>query len=398
MTFDDISIIMDLWSCFHVQKERIFPYQMNEKKYRALYRALKEKILLREYAPGTKLPSKRTLADRYGYSLMTVADALALLTDEGFIEPQERRGYFVCEWGDLFAGGAPVVAGAPDVADTSGTRTPLPPTCPPLPPDEKRENTHRFESSVWVRTVRRVLSERKEELFTRAPARGCAVLRNALSEYLSRYRSMHADPRYILIGSGAEQLYETIAKLLPVRTVFGVEDPGYAPVRAAYRAMGRRVHLLPLGEDGVQSEALASAGFDVLHVTPFHSYPSGVTTPASKRREYLAWAARRGGYIVEDDFDSEFFVPGHPIPTLFSCGGESVIYLNTFSKSLSPALRIGYLILPPALDARFEALFGSAACPVPVMDQYVLAQFISDGSFERHLNRIRRRMRDNLHT
>ena len=134
--------------------------------------------------------------------------------------------------------------------------------------------------------------------------------------------------------------------------------------------------------------------FDVLHVTPFHSYPSGITTPISKRYEYLKWAQAKKSYIIEDDFDSEFFIPGHSIEPLYSLDkNHSVIYINTFSKSLSSSMRIGYMILPEELLNIYETRLGVFSCSVPVLDQYVLAEFINSGSFERHLNRVRRKIR-----
>ena len=170
--------------------------------------------------------------------------------------------------------------------------------------------------------------------------------------------------------------------------------PCYEQIRCVYGGMGVRLCELEMGRDGIESGELEQKRFDVLHVTPFHSYPSGITTSASKRHEYLHWAKQSGNYIIEDDFDSEFFRPGNPIESLYSLsGGASVIYINTFSKSLSPAMRIGYMILPEPLMPIYDSTLGRLSCSVPVMDQYILAEFISSGSFERHLNRVRKKMR-----
>ena len=148
-----------------------------------------------------------------------------------------------------------------------------------------------------------------------------------------------------------------------------------------------------MGRDGITRGALSQTDFDVLHVTPFQSYPSGVTASASKRYEYIKWA-KNNKYIIEDDFNSEFFLPGNPIESLFSMDRhQKVIYMNTFSKSISPAIRIGYLILPESLLSAYEKLLGNFSCTVPVLDQYILAEFLKSGNFERHLNRIRRNMK-----
>ena len=226
------------------------------------------------------------------------------------------------------------------------------------------------------------------------PSTGCAVLRNAISDYLFRCRGIVADPRQIVIGSGAEQLYETVVKLLGRDRCFGIEDPSYEQIALIYRDMGAKILRLPMGAEGIESNALWSGEHNVLHVTPFHSFPTGVTAPIAKRQEYLRWAEQTGNYILEDDFDSEFYLPGHPIESLYFLDRrDSVIYLNTFSKSLSPSMRIGYMILPPLLMERYRATLGHLSCSVPVSDQYVLAEFIESGSFERHLNRRCRRAR-----
>lgn len=346
---------------------------MKEKKYLILYRTLKEKILSEQYRG--KLPSKRTLADRTGYSVITVEKACQMLSEEGYLIPKERSGYFIVK---------------PDIFHTDGEKkvisyTPLPePTAEEIPD---------FEYSVWFKTVRKVISERREQLFVKSPNKGCAVLRNAICAYLLRYRGMVANPGQIIIGSGSEQLYETVVKILGRQNVFGIEDPSYRQIEAVYRAEGVLVKKLPMAEDGICSDALQNGGFDVLHVTPFRSYPSGVTASAQKRYQYINWA-NESLYIVEDDFNSEFFLPGNPMESLYSIDRNGrVIYMNTFSKSLSPSMRMGYLILPEHLIPRYEEILGNFSCTVPVLDQYILAEFLDSGNFERHLNRMRRKLK-----
>ena len=204
---------------------------------------------------------------------------------------------------------------------------------------------------------------------------------------------MVADPRCIIIGSGAEQLYETVVKILGRELVYGIEDPSYEQIEAVYQASGANICKLKMGNEGIESPILQTSPIDILHVTPFNSYPTGVTTSLSKRIEYLKWA-ESGHMIVEDDFNSEFFMPGQPIQSLYSLDhNQSVIYINTFSKSLSPSMRIGYMILPEKLLSIYEEKLGNFSCSVPVLDQYILAEFISSGNFERHLNRMRRKMK-----
>ena len=349
----------------------------DQKKYYSLYLELRNKILAGEVEASSKLPSKRVMADMRGVSLITVERAYAMLEDEGYIYARERSGYFVSHIDRLSS--APLSQALPPVRH--------------MREEHELPKERDFEYSLWFKTLRRVISERGEELFVRSPSKGCAVLRNALVDYLYRYRGMVADPHAIVIGSGSEQLYEIAVKLLGRDKIYGIEDPSYSQIRAVYLGAGASVCPLTFGEDGIETEELSTKDFDVLHVTPFHSYPSGVTTSISKRYEYLRWAESKNSFIIEDDFDSEFFIPGHPIDPLYSLDTRgSVIYINTFSKSLSPSMRMGYMILPRSLIQLYEEKLGMFSCSVPVLDQYVLAEFISSGSFERHLNRTRRKV------
>ncbi len=348
---------------------------MKEKKYLRLYQTIKEKIVRGEYSAGIKLPSKRVMADRMGCSVMTVETAYNLLTEEGYITPRERSGYFVCALELPFR---------PEKTEET--------TLSYLSEETDTAETESL-GSVWFKTVRKVMSDQGERLFVKSPGKGLPALRNALSSYLLRYRGMVAQPKQIIIGSGAEQLYETVIQLLGRERVYGIENPSYAQIEAVYLAEGAMVEKLQMGQDGIETAALNQTSASVLHVTPFGSYPTGVTAPAAKRWEYLSWA-KPGRYLVEDDFGSEFYAPGQPIETLYAMSGEgNVLYLNTFSKTLSPAMRMGYLILPQALMAEYDKKLGQFSCSVPVLDQYVLAEFINGGHFERHLSRLRRRLK-----
>lgn len=346
---------------------------MKEKKYFEIYQSIKDGILSGEYPADSKLPSKRSVAERRGCSLITVETAYGMLLEEGYIRSKERSGYFVESFDALKKGETP----------TFKRQTIEVPTVD-VEPD--------FEYSLWFKAIRKVLNERGKELFIKAPVKGCAVLRNAIADYLFRYRGMVADPNRIIIGSGAEQLYETVVKVLGRDKVYGVEKPCYEKIKSVYESEAVELLELEMGDDGIKSDAFANKKFSVLHVTPFTSYPSGVTASAVKRHEYLKWAIDNNGYIVEDDFASEFFTL-RPIDTLYSLDSEKVIYINTFSKSISPSLRIGYMILPNDLLDDYDKTAGEYSCSVPVLDQYVLAEFINSGGFERHLNRVRRRIR-----
>lgn len=345
---------------------------MKEKKYLRIYSAIKDKILAGEYRTGERLPSKRVMADISGCSVITVQQAFAILADEGYIVARERSGYYVSAI-DVFPRGDKDSATVRLIEPAAG-------------------NKAEIETSVWFRTVRKVMSERGDLLFRKSPNMGCEVLRNAIADYLLRYRGMAADPNYIIVGSGAEQLYEFAVKILGRDKVYAIENPSYSQIEAVYKSEGVKLKKLPMGKDGIKEIPLNDS-FDVLHITPFNSYPTGVTATAGKRIKYLNRMAGRG-YIIEDDWGSEFFTPGQPIESLFKMDTRHcVIYINTFSKSLSPAMRMGYMILPPQLLDKYNEVLGAFSCTVPVLDQYVLAEFLSSGNFERHLSRMRRKLK-----
>ncbi len=342
-------------------------------RYFEIYKDIKHKILNAEYVAGEKLPSKRVTADRYGCSVITVETAYGMLIDEGYIDARERSGYFVCRIDAL------------QKEETGEVRIEH------LDEREDSGETQDFEYSLWFKTIRKVIAERGEQLFVKSPNMGCAVLRNVLADYLYKNRGMIAKPQNIVIGSGAEQLYETVVKLLGRDRVYGIEDPSYHRIEAVYAGEGANIKKLKMGRDGIESEALTDSGVDVLHVTPYRSFPTDVTTSILKKYEYLRFAGREK-YIVEDDFNSEFYKPGQPAETLYSLDKQGrVIYINTFSKSLSPSMRIGYMILPDGLLVAYQRILGDFSCSVPVLDQYVLAEYIASGHFVRHLNRVRRK-------
>lgn len=364
-------------------------YPMNQRedkpKYYYLYSAIKEDILSGTLKKNEKLPSKRSLAEHLGLSLITVENAYQMLKDEGYIESRERSGYFVTELKPL--GRKIDVTRELDLLEHKKRLQLLEEE---QVVEEKKDTM--FPASVYFKTVRSVLTEYGNVLLEKSPNEGCAILRNAIAKYLLRYRGIFAQPEQIIIGSGAEYLYSTIVRMFGNGKIYGLENPSYHKIQAVYEGMGAQCEFLKMGKEGLLSTELERTRADILHVTPFHSYPSGVTASVRKRQEYLEWAKEHDAIIVEDDFDSEFFMPGKPIDTLYmSDDSQSVIYINTFSKSLSPSIRIGYMILPEKWLEKYRENVGEFSCTVPVLDQYVLAEFIEKGHFEQHLNRVRRK-------
>lgn len=369
-------------------------YQINQRddksKYYYLYTAIKEDILSGVIKQNEKLPSKRTLAEHLGISLITVENAYQMLKEEGYIESRERSGYFVTN--------LPTMRREKnkerqlrllDVKNKNvDTREPE----EIQRRQERKEIEDIFPASLYFKTIRSVMAEYGNQLLQKAPNEGCEILRNAIAQYLLRYRGIFAQPEQIIIGSGAEHLYGTVVRMFGNGKIYGIENPSYSQIQKVYEGMGVSCELLQMGEEGIASAALQQTKADILHVTPFHSYPSGVTATVRKRYEYLEWAEKGKKYIVEDDFDSEFFMPGKPIETLYTLDNENrVIYINTFSKSLSPSIRMGYMILPPQLLEAYQSTSGGFSCTVPVLEQYALAEFINKGHFEQHLNRVRRK-------
>ena len=350
--------------------------QKEQTAYMALYEAVRQQITEGTWPYGARLPSRRQMARDRGVSVVTVEHSYELLCQEGYMEARPRSGFFVCyQQGDSFA--------LPTAQESlrPAARFAAPP-----------ENTFPF--SVLVRTMRKVLSEYGEDILNKAPNAGCQELREAISRYLARNRGIRTYAEQIVIGSGAEYLYGLVVEMLGRERTFAIESPSYEKIEQVYRARGVPCELLPLGRDGIRSDALQNTAAQVLHITPFRSFPSGVTASASKRREYLQWAGEGDRYIVEDDFESEFSLLRKPEETVFArAERQNVIYLNTFSRTVSPSVRVGYMVLPPRLQEVFSRKAGFYSCPVPTFEQYVLAALLNSGDFERHINRIRRQER-----
>lgn len=348
--------------------------------YLQLYTQIREDIVKGLYPPGSKLPSKRTVANDTDLSIITVEHAYALLCDEGYAEARERSGYFVIfRTGDGFAA----------VSKEDSLPVPV--------PHHRSDTTPEFPFSVLSKAMRAVITNMGPAILDSSPNSGCLVLREAIQKYLARSRGITADIEQIVIGSGSEYLYTLIVELLGREKTYAIEFPSYQKIEQVYSAANVTIEPLPLGSDGIDSDALRNSRADVLHISPYRSYPSGVTASASKRHEYLRWASRSGRLIVEDDFESEFSVSQKPEETLYShTPDDNVIYMNTFSKTICPSLRVGYMILPKRLTAQFSQRLGFYACTVPTYIQYVLAELIIRGDFERHINRVRRAKRREL--
>ncbi|MCI8451493.1 MAG: PLP-dependent aminotransferase family protein [Eggerthellaceae bacterium] len=400
-----------------------------------LYALIRADVESGAIAAGERLPSKRALARHLGVSVITVEGAYGQLVAEGYLESRERRGFFAADipcapvrsgfgsgalpagraaaLGDGRAEGAPKGKNALLTCDDSAPNgiSSIEHT-PPLPPVSSQEIVADFSGgrsaegmfpyAAWARTIRRVLADESEPtLLAASGSQGSLALRQALADHLRGLRGMAVDPSQIVVGAGAQTLYHLLVQLLGRDRRFAVEDPGYPRLAATYRAEGVEVAPVALDAEGPSLGALRASGATVLHCMPSHQFPTGLVTPAPRRYELLAWAAEEPGrYLIEDDYDCEFRMAGRPLPSLQSIdGAERVIYLNTFTKSLGAAFRIGYMVLPPPLARAFVRDLDFHACTVGALEQAALARFIASGDYERHVNRARtrhRRVRDAL--
>ena len=344
--------------------------------YLQLYNQIREDIVNDILRFDSKLPSIRALAEELGISTVTVEHAYALLSDEGYVESRERSGYVVS------------FRKADGFASTAKT------THKYHPATETKHAYPDFPLSVLSKTMRRVLTEHGDLLLEKSPNNGCAELREAIRQYLARNRGISVDTEQIIIGSGSEYLYEHIIMMLGRSHTYGIESPSYKKIEEIYHASEVSYELLPLSHDGIDSVSLSKTTASVIHTTPYRSFPTGVSATASKLHEYVRWANQKNRYIIEDDFESEFSVSTKPTDTLFALSNnDNVIYLNTFSKTISPSLRIGYMVLPKHLVKTYEEKLGFYSCTVPTFMQYVLTELIDNGDFERHINRVRRYLR-----
>lgn len=362
--------------------------------YEYVYQQIRDDIVAGRIAAGEHLPSKRAFASHLGISVITIENAYSQLLAEGYICSKPRRGYYACELPD-----APVLASAAEDADRDSAPAGLNAHDADGQPEQFAAlSPSALEAArLWQSALRATLtSEDEREIFSPAPAQGTARLRCAIAHHLRGTRGMNVNPDNIVIGAGAQLLDTMLVQLLGADKIYAVEDPGYLRLTRIYQAMGCKVRHIPLDSEGVNLGELLDAGADVLHLMPSHQYPTGLVTSIARRYALLSWAAEQPGrYLIEDDFDCEFRLAGKPIPALASIdAAQSVIYTNTFSKSLSSALRLAYMVLPDELMERFRRELGFYASSVSSVDQVALARLLESGDYERHVNRVRVRARE----
>ena len=345
--------------------------------YEYLYRRIRYDIAAGVLEAGDRLPSKRSLAQHLGVSLVTVEGAYAQLVAEGYVRSRPRSGYFVNALPGL-------PARAALIRKASAAQHPEALALAEAAPAASGES-------------RELAGEPESELFSPAPPQGLPRLRAAISDHLRQTRSMQVDPSRIVVGAGAQVLDNMIVQLLGHDLTYGVEDPGYLRLTRLYRASGAQVAHIGLDDEGVRMDELVASRPDVMHLMPSHQFPTGRVTSIARRYELLGWACAEAGsrWIIEDDYDCEFRLAGRPVPALASIDATgSVIYTNTFSKGLGAALRLAYMVLPGQLMERYGTELGFYSTTVSSVQQVALARLLESGAYERHVARMRKRNRE----
>ena len=357
----------------------MFDFDLSGKnKYYTLYLKIREEILRGKVTAGEKLPSKRALAENLGVSVITVQRALEQLLAEGYIVSKERSGYFV--------------------GDVTPTKTQKKKDY--IQKAKESENykidfvkgsapASLFPFATWARLIRAVLLDCGEHLLERVPCDGDGELKREIASYLYRARGIEVEPRYIVIGAGAEYLYGLLVQLIGRDKLIAVENPGYKLISATYKMNGATCLPIPVTDTGISLEGVENSRAHIVHISPSHQFPTGAVMGIPQRQRLVDWAESSGGYIVEDDYDSEFRLTGKPLQSTYSLLPDRVIYINTFSKSLAPSMRLGYMILPPKLYEKYLKLFSSSANTVSLFEQKTLAKMLQGGFFERHISRLK---------
>ena len=349
--------------------------------YEQLYLGMKNAIIEKQIEVGSKLPSKRKLAEFLNISQTTIEIAYGQLLAEGYIVSKPRIGYFVEEIDEL-----PYIEKEQQIDVQIESKQQL----------VYEHNFHpgqidsSFPFSIWRKYAKEIFDSSSKDLLQTGEPQGEFVLRSEIAKYLYQSRGIICKPEQIVIGSGTEQLLPMILRLIENNSKFALENPGYSAIP--------RIHLqnkaipISVDDDGLIVDELEETDANIVYITPSHQFPTGAVLSAARRTQLLKWASKRTNrYIIEDDYDSEFRYIGKPIPALQGLDqNNKVIYMSTFTKSLMPSLRVAYIVLPNNLLQKYKETFSYYSATVPRFDQHILANFMKDGHFSKHLNRMRK--------
>lgn len=352
--------------------------------YEQIYNHIKEEIRKGELLCQEKLPSTRSLAAYLQVSRSTVELAYEQLLSEGYIESQPYRGYYVAKVEELYR-----IGEAPETARAS-QREKRTPYVVDFSPNAIEMRSFPFDT--WRKITRNILSQDKKEMFALGEAKGDLALRETIARYLHASRGVKCTAEQIIVGAGNDFLLLLLRYVLGENRTVAFENPTYPRAWKIFGLFAGRRLTVPSDTGGICVDCLAASGAEVVYVMPSHQYPTGISMPIGRRLELLKWAAQgEERYVVEDDYDSEFRYRGKPLPSLqASDSAGRVIYIGTFSKSIAPAIRVSFMVLPQKLMQRYEQQYAVFSSTVSRIDQTVLNEFIRDGFFERHLNRMRK--------
>lgn len=373
--------------------------------YEQIYEHIKQEIREGKLLTGERLPSTRSLAEYLQVARSTVDYAYDQLLSEGYIEARPYKGYFVCPMEELLQmessmqGNAERTRTVLQEAIVGSTDTEL---------TEHRAGEERlsylydfspngidmsgFPFGVWKRITKNILTDANSELFSQGEPQGDYDLRLTISRYLHSSRGVNCTPEQIIVGAGNDYLLMLLEKILGRHVKIAMENPTYKRAYRIFESFAYPITTVDMDESGMKVDKLTKEDVRLAYVMPSHQFPTGTVMPIGRRRELLKWAD--GGsdrYLIEDDYDSEFRYRGKPIPSLQASDEHGkVIYIGTFSKAIAPAIRVSYMVLPGELLARYREKCYFYSCTVSRIDQRILNEFIRDGYFERHLNKMRK--------
>lgn len=363
--------------------------------YQQIYTYIKDDIVKGKISTGDKLPSTRLLAKNLQVSRTTVDLAYSQLVSEGYIRAEPQSGYYVCEIDStlLRAGAwqAEAVAGsAPEdrKGRTGGVSGPFGEDVIDFSPNAVE--WPEFSMNAWRKATKAMLLEQNPELFLPGDSLGDENLRQAISEYLHQSRGVNCHWSQIVIGAGNEYLLMLLYQMMEGLGTVAMESPTYRQAWQIFRNLGWPVVPVPMDGDGMIPSELEKSGAQFAYIMPSHQFPLGTVMPMKRRMELLSWAGEAGRFMIEDDYDSEFRYRGKPIPSLQGSDPYGrIIYLGTFSKSIAPAIRVSFMVLPRELMELYQRRCGFYSSTVSRIQQQILYHFMKEGYFERHLAKMR---------
>lgn len=355
--------------------------------YEQIYEHIRREIREGKLLAGEKLPSTRFLAEYLQVARSTVDYAYGQLLSEGYIEARPCKGYYVCPIEELLVLEETVVLPERTSGEEEFGERNFAVDFSPYDIDMSG-----FPFGVWKKITRNILTCANSDLFARGEAQGDDELRRTIARYLHSSRGVNCRPEQVIVGAGNDYLLLLLEKILGRHVRIAMENPTYTRSYRMFRSFAYRIETVDMDEFGMRADKLEQANVRVAYVMPSHQFPTGTVMPIGRRMELLKWAdGAPDRYLIEDDYDSEFRFRGKPIPALQASDRHGrVIYMGTFSKAIAPAIRIGFMVLPDALLERYRREYAFYSCTVSRIDQSILNEFIRDGYFERHLNKMRK--------